>query len=199
MSHSLFSSAIAVATAIALASGAQTARAVIMHDESVHGDISNDRLNPTHHTLLLNANSLIATSIAGDREYIRLSVPAGLSLSAINVVSWQSVDLLGFIGVQSGTTFTEPPTGTNVANILGYGHFGPGAGNVGLDILPEISAGPGAIGFTPPLVAGEYTFWIQQTGPDPATYQLDFITTPEPSALCLLLFGAATLLRDRRR
>ena len=57
--------------------------------------------------------------------------------------------------------------------------------------------GPGAIGFTPPLPAGDYTFWMQQTGANSATYQFDFIVTPEP-ATAGLLFAAAVLLLRRR-
>jgi hypothetical protein len=33
---------------------------------------------------------------------------------------------------------------------------------------------PVAIGFTPPLPAGSYTFWLQQGTPPSTTYQLNF-------------------------
>lgn len=187
-------SALAVSViAIALSAPAS---ADVFHDESVDGDLSNDGLAPTAFALTLGKNSLLATSVQGDREYVALTIPVGMSLSKIILVSYDGLDETAFIGVQAGAQFTEPPTGTDVANLLGWTHFGTGMGNVGLDILPDIGGGPGAIGFTPPLGEGTYTFWIQQTGTSPATYQFDFVVVPAPGAAALL--GIA-LVRSRRR
>ena len=170
---------------------------IVVWNETIHGDISGDRLNPSTVALSPGVNALIATSNTGDREYIRMTVPAGLNLAAIMHVTWQSEDPIAFIGVQAGPTFTEPPTGTNVANLLGWTHFGSGPGTVGFDVLPAISTGAGAIGFTPPLAANTYTFWIQQTGPALATYRLDFIVAPSPGTA---MFGLLMLgLTPRRR
>jgi hypothetical protein len=36
------------------------------------------------------------------------------------------------------------------------------------------------MGFTPPLPAGDYTFWSQQTGANPSTYTLDLQMTAVP-------------------
>jgi hypothetical protein len=55
------------------------------------------------------------------------------------------------------------------------------------------------MGFTPPLAAGNYTFWIQQTGANSATYTLDFRVTPEPGTLALLGISAAVGVAIRRR
>jgi hypothetical protein len=178
-------------------SGSHTSRASIIWDESVNGDLSGDRLNPNHFILAQGTSTVIATSNTGDREYVNFTVPAGLTFSALNHITWQSVDEIGFMAIQTGTTFTEPPTGTNVANLLGYSHFGPGAGTVGLDMLPFLATGPGAMGFTPPLPSGDYTFWIQQTGANLATYTLDFVVTPEPSSAALV--GLLALAGVRRR
>ncbi len=175
------------------------AAATVIHDESVNGDLSNDRLNPTGYTLSAGTNTLIATSVSGDREYVRLSVPAGLQLSSIINVSYQGQDGTAFIGVQNGSTFTEPPTGTNVANLLGYTHFGTGPGTVGTDILDNMGTGAGAQGFTPPLPSGNYTYWIQQTGTSAATYQFDFNVTPEPMSAMLFGLAGGALLRRRCR
>ncbi len=186
-----------ITVAIALTTAA-SARGDLIHDESIHGDLSGNQAAPTHYTLLPGSNTLIATSVSGDREYVRLSVPAGLLLDSLILVDYAGIDGTAFIAVQQGTEFTEPPTGTNVANLLGWSHFGPGVGNVGLDILPGIGSGLGAMGFTPPLAAGEYTWWIQQTGGNAATYELDFVVTPEPTSLALLGLVATVLLRRRR-
>jgi hypothetical protein len=119
-------------------------------------------------------------------------------LSQINLISWAGADQIGFIAVQAGSTFTEPPTGTNVANLLGYSHMGPGAGNLGLDILPSMGQGAGAIGFTPPLTGSDYTFWINQTGSNPVTYRLDFVTSPVPEPVGLLVLGLGVAVGLRR-
>src|SRR5687767_11924858 len=145
--------------------------AVIVHDESVNGDLSNDRFNPTTYALAFGSNSLKATSVSGDREYVTLSVPSGMQLSSIFNFSYVGVDGTAFIGVQDGTQFTESPTSPNVANIKGYTHFGTGPGTVGTDILDNMGTGSGAQGFVPPLPSGNYTYWIQQTGGNPSTYQ----------------------------
>lgn len=174
-------------------------RATLIWDESLFGDLSGDRLNPNHFVLSQGANTIIATSSTNDKEYIRLTIPAGSIFSAINHVSWSGIDQTGFIGVQNGTTFTEPPSGTNVANLLGYTHFGPGQGTVGQNIMPLLAIGPGSQGFTPPLSSGEYTFWLNQTSPNFETYRLDFMVTPEPAtAACLLLIGFIAFRRHRR-
>ena len=188
------------ALALGIVLAASSAQAdIVIWDESVHGDLSGDRLIPTPVNLALGINTLIASSLTGDREYVRMTIPAGMNLSGIVHVSWVSTDPLAFIGVQQGASFTEPPTGTNVANVLGYTHFGPGAGTLGLDILPAIGTGPGAIGFTPPLPGNVYTFWIQQTGASLATYRLDFVVAPSPGTGILAAAGLFGLARRRRQ
>jgi hypothetical protein len=172
------------------------------HDEAVNGDLSNDRLVPTIIPVSTGSNRIKATSAAGDREYFRLTVPTGFRLIAVNVVSSTSPSV-SFIAVQQGTVFTEPPTGTNVANLLGYHHFGAGQGNV----LDDMGTGFGAIGFVPPLPAASYVFWAQETG-GAVTYELDFVVAAVPTVplgrpYVLLLAGVtvglgAWRLRTRR-
>jgi hypothetical protein len=181
---------------------ASVAQAASAWDETVNGDLSNDRLNPTAVSLGLGSNTLSASSVGGtniDREYVRVGVPAGGLLSQLVLTAYASTDPLSFIGVQSGSTFTEPPTGTNVANLYGYTHFGPGALGIGANYLPAIGTGAGAQGFTPPLAAGNYTFWIQQTSSTaPTTYTFDFVVVPEPGVLALLAVASLALTSVRR-
>lgn len=172
-----------------------TAFGDVIWNEAVNGDLSNDRFNPTALVLTPGVHSLIATSQGGDREFVRMTFTA--ALGSIVHVSWVSLDTTGFIGVQAGPTFTENPDAPNVANILGYTHFGSGPGTIGQNILPQMGTGPGSIGFTPPLAAGVYTFWIQQLG-GPSTYQLDFNVIPAPGAGALAAAGLALLARRRR-
>ncbi len=150
------------------------------YDEAVDGDISGDRNAPTMLELEEGVNSLTATSVAGDIEYVTLTVPSGLQLDSVDVASYASdTDDIAFAAVQTGTIFTEPPTQTDVENLLGYSHFG--AIDVGTDILDDLANGQGAIGFDSPLPSGDYTFWLQQTG-DTSTYSLDFnVSFAEPT------------------
>jgi hypothetical protein len=180
----------------ASALAARTAWAV-NYDEAVNGDLSGDRLNPTAIALTLGLNRVTATSQSGDLEYFRLTVPSGFRLSAANVISNTSPSV-SFIAVQSGSTFTEPPGNPNVANLLGYTHFGVGNGTVGTDILDNMgSVGGGTIGFVPPLVTGSYTFWAQETGAS-ATYAIEFVLidarVPVPRGAIALLAAALALI-----
>jgi len=172
---------LAMALSVGLGLVVSSAAWATNYDEAVNGDLSGDRLNPTILTLTEGSNLITATSAAGDLEYYRLFVPGGKRLSAIVAVSNTSPSI-SFIGVQRGTQFTESASAPNVANILGYSHFGVGNGTIGTDILDNMGVGAGAIGFTPPLGAANYTFWSQETGAS-ATYTLDFQVTAVPNAV----------------
>lgn len=169
----------------------------IVYHESVDGDLSGDRFDPTDLVMSLGINSVTATSVRDDREYVTITIPASHQLDSLFLTAYVGGDETAFIGVQSGTSMTEPSSGANPANLLGWTHFGPGAGNLGADILPEIGMGFDAIGFTPPLPSGDYTFWIQQTGTSAATYTMEFNVSPEPASLALLCLGAI-FIRHRR-
>jgi len=181
-----------------LASAAATSGAVL-HDEDIDGDLSGDGLSPNRFALALGSNELLATSIRNDREYVRLTVPTGTILSSVVLTRYIGLDLIGFIGVQRGETFTEPSSGTNVANLLGWAHYGPVFGDLPRDYLSDIGMGPGAIGFTGALGANDYTFWIQQTGSVAVTYTFDFVVTiPAPGSIAGLA-GLLALSARRRR
>ncbi|MCG8405368.1 MAG: PEP-CTERM sorting domain-containing protein [Phycisphaerales bacterium] len=177
--------------------GPSMTTAAIIYDEAVDGDLSGDRLAPTTRTLSIGSNTLAATSVSGDLEYVTLTVPPSFQLDAIILDSYVSPNVQSFAAVQNGTVFTESPASPNPANLLGYSHFGTGPGQVGTDILDDISTGAGAIGFSPPLPSGDYTFWLQETGPSPAAYTLDFVVTPEPATTVMLGFAGLWLLRRR--
>lgn len=182
-----------------------SSEAAVIWDEAVNGDLNNTGAAPTALALAFGSNTLSATSVGGtsiDREYVTFSMPPLSRLGAVRLTAYSGVDPLAFIGVQSGSTFTAPPTGTNPATLLGYAHFGPGAPQgVGANYLPAIGTGAGSMGFTPPLPGGNYTFWIQQTSSSsPSTYTFDFVVTPEPGTLMMCGLGAAlACLASRRR
>jgi hypothetical protein len=183
---------------LALAACSQAARAADIWNESLHGDLSGNRLAPTTlGGLALGDNTLIGVVQGGDLDYFTFSVPAGQTLSAIVLLQYTSADQRAFVGVQHGSVFTEPAAGANVANLLGWTHIGPGGAPQGTDILDNLGAGPGAQGFAGALPAGDYVFWVQQLGAE-TLYRLDFQTVPAPGSVGLLL-AAATMTRRRRR
>ena len=143
-----------------------------LFDEATDGEISGDANSPLSLQLADGSNVLNGTVVAGDIDYVTVNVPAGSELSAINLVSYESGNDQSFIGVQQGTVFTEPPVDTVVGNLLGFTLFG--TATEGTNILPNIGSGDGAQGFSGPLPAGDYTFWIQETGDASATYSFDF-------------------------
>jgi hypothetical protein len=172
------------------------APAQVIWNETIHGDLSGDRLNPTGLSLGLGPNLLLANTGPGDREYVHFSLGAGMSLVGIHVVSYVSEDPIAFIGVQAGSVFTEPHDNPDPANLLGWAFFGPE--QLGQDILPAMGNGWDSIGFTPPLTGSNYTFWIQQTG-NPSDYTLNFVVVPEPGTMSLAVGAAALLFRRRRK
>jgi hypothetical protein len=145
-------------------------------NESAQGDLSGSRSAPTTLALAAGSNDLFATSQGGDLEYVTVNVPSGSTMTGLFLRTYTGFDQLAFLGMQRGTTFTESPSAPNVGNLLGWTHFGPGAGNIGADMLPTIGTAFGTQGFTPPLLAGPYTLWLQQIG-GATSYQLDFVVS----------------------
>jgi len=170
-----------------------------VYDEGVDGDLSNDGLSPTVLVADVGANTLAGTTVSGDLDYFTFNIGAGFRLDAIILTAFDSADDLAFAAVQSGATFTEPPVGTDPANLLGWLHFA--APLVGTDILDDMGLGDGAIGFVPPLPSGDYSFWIQQTGTDSVGYGMQFVVSavPVPAALYLLGSGLIALGGARLR
>lgn len=146
---------------------------VVQFDEAIDGDIVDDPNNPTPVDLVIGQNRVNASMVAPDLDYLTINVPAGSELTAIELTEYTSVDDVSFIGMQTGQNFTETPEDPNPANLFGFILFG-GALEGG-DILELMGANPDAQGFTPPLEAGDYSFWIQDTGPDLVTYRLSFV------------------------
>jgi hypothetical protein len=154
------------------------ASAAVVWDENTNGDLSNDRLNPTSINLTEGTNSLVATMPGADLDYLTIVVPANSQFSALTPTSYVSSDGTSFIGMQAGTQMTVPTNTPSASGLLGWAHFGTGPGNVNQDILPAMgTSGAGATGFTPPLSAGSYTFWIQQASTASVSYQFDFLVT----------------------
>lgn len=188
-----------IAAAGVLAFGA-AASGDIFYDEGLSGDISGDRLNPTAFSLVPGDNTLIGVLIGVDiegnvdRDYFSVTVPAGYQLSELVHTDYISEDFGAFIAIESGAVFPIAPEDANPGNLLGWALFGPST--VGVDLLPTM--GGNGTGFTAPLPAGTYSFWVQQTG-EFTDYSLNFVVTevPSPSA-GLVLLGVIPFARRRR-
>jgi hypothetical protein len=149
-----------------------------LYDEASSGDITNDPSNPLRLQLATGANRLNASVVSPDLDYVSINVPADTELTGIKLNRYDSTNTQSFIALQPGTEFTELAASPNVANLLGHAHFG--IVSLGLDILPVIGTGPGAQMFTPPLAAGDYTFWIQETGTDLVDFSITFEVEAAP-------------------
>ncbi|HEX2400680.1 MAG TPA: PEP-CTERM sorting domain-containing protein, partial [Mycobacterium sp.] len=158
---------------------ASQSRAATIWNESAQGDLSGSMSAPTSLALSAGDNDLFATTRGGDLEFFTVTVPAGGAMTGLFLRSYVSSDQTAFMALQRGTTFTESPFAPNIANLLGYSHFGPGSGGVGINLLPRLGTAQGAQGFTPPLQADSYTFWLQQLG-GTTNYQLDFVVSAPP-------------------
>ncbi len=177
---------------------ASVASADVLYDEAISGDLSGDRFNPTQGGVLaLGSNTLTASVVVDDLDFITFNVPAGSELAAVTLTAFDST--LGnraFMGIQAGSIFTLDPGAPNPAELLGYVLFG--SDQLGADLLPAMGSAAGAMGFSGSLPAGDYTLWIQETSQDQDTFTLDFVTVPSPSAAAVLLAAGGMLQRRRR-
>lgn len=142
------------------------------HDESTQGDLSNSGMAPNNLTLSAGGNRIKGAFGAPDLDYVAVTVPAGHTLRAIRVGPGNLPgSTRSFIAVQFGAQMTVPPTTPDPAALHGYAHVDAGDG---AEVLVALGTAPGAIGFTAPLPAGTYTFWIQDTSPASPGMGFDF-------------------------
>ena len=171
--------------------------------ESVNGDLSGDFQHPTAIAVAIGSTTVSGTvegkgkGVSVDLDYFRVTIPAGQVLAELIVREvTQGGGMVGsFIAVFAGPTGVDPATAVST-DTLGYYLYG--AGDVGNDILDNIGTfnlggNNPSDGFTPPLPAGVYTFWIQEgfLGTFPYNFELVVQSAPAPSTL--LLMGLAGL------
>jgi hypothetical protein len=150
------------------------------YKESKMGDLSNDGLSPTMVKLRVGANIIDGDDgVHGgviDRDYFRIKLGAGQALASIVLDPKTKVgNNFSFIGVQKGKQVTVDPDGGDPSHLLGWDHFS--TADEGTDILPSICNGAGAIGCTPPLGPGNYSFWVQETSSCDCHYRFIFNVT----------------------
>ncbi len=198
--------AVAAAASLTLAT---PALAAIAYDESISGDLSDNRLAPTSiGNLVVGANDLLGTTgiqedDLGDefRDYGTFVVLANTVLTSITVLPGTEgaeggqAQLL-FFGLQAGEIITVSPIAMNPnagAVLVGWDHF-----NQDLPVDHNLLVGKFPIG------AGTYSFWIQDFDEGPAHYGLRFNVTavpvPEPQTYALMLAGLGLVgVMARRR
>ncbi len=204
----LRAAAAAATAAITALAASSVAHAGVFYSESVSGDLPGDFANPfAGGNLSLGINSISGSSVGTDRDYITFTIPAGLAVTSLTLSSFVSEDDRIFLALTAGNASIDPDTAAaNLGGMLGYTH--PGTANttalLGTDILDDLAEGFQAAGFTTPLTPGDYTLWIQETGPINADYGFELTAVPEPSNIAwvvgtLLAGGAAYRHLPRRR
>ena len=174
------------------------------YDESVQGDLSDNRLAPTViGTFVLGDNDVLGASgvTAGGnayRDYGTFVVPANAQLTAIHVLpvtapSDGGDEGLMFFGLQAGSQITVNPNSgipdPGKPNLIGWNHFAADTATLSL-------VGYGTVSPLP-LAAGPYSFWIQDFDDGAAPYGLRFtiMTTavPEPGSYAMMGLGLAAI------
>jgi hypothetical protein len=189
--------------AAAILTASASSSAAVVYREIDDGELSSNGLTPTLITIGAGSNEIFGRMGGGagglDRDYFLVTVPAAMQLTALRLLpNTTVVGGSAFIAVQAGSQATVNPNAGSANGLLGWAHYR--SSDVGTDILPKIGTGFGASGFSAPLGAGDYTFWLQETGGGTATYGLDLQLQPVPLPTALLGFSAAlVLLRGRLR
>ena len=190
---------------LAILISAGTATATNIWYEPTDGELSDDYLNPTALTLTYGAGGddiffQTPESLTTDRDYFTITVASGYELSSLVLTQFDTSPStnLGFIAVSSGASFATPPASPNPALLLGYALVG--TAHVGTDILDDLGAAAGTIGFSGALGSGTYSFWAQDNTAFDEDWTLTFVTSPIPEPSTGLLMGLGLVgLSARRR
>jgi hypothetical protein len=174
---------------LALALAAPAVQAANYNDAT--SDFSDNNLAPTAITLDVGSNLItgnIGTS-PNDRDFFSFTLPAGWRLASVILTANSSST--SFIAVQDGGVILTADL-NNGSALRGWEHFHEGYLNTSL--LDEM--GLNGKHFTPPLGAGEYTFWIQETSNPVKSYGFNFVveSTVAPAAVPAVPFLYTVLL-----
>jgi len=139
---------------------------------------SNDPANPTALSFGVGENT-ISGQVDGPRnvrDFVTFTVPEGHELTGIFLDEWRAPgDNLGFAHIDEGST-TVIPTQDTALDFLGGAHVSQALFPVDANMLTGLSqAAQGGTGFEAPLPSGDYTFNMQQTGPQESAYTVTFV------------------------
>jgi hypothetical protein len=187
-----------------------------------HAAYSNNPLAPTVLTgtkkvTIKGAVQNVGTVVNGvspTATYVTFTVPSGKGFTGLNLTSYTSTDDRSFVGLMAGNQWTTAPASGALPGALAYSHFGTRGvcsefyGNLAPSGTNNCATNPASqtnlfvkslLGpLTTPLQAGDYTVWIQNTGPELTEYEFAAqFQTQAPGPLPIL--GAAAGLGFSRR
>ncbi len=177
---------------------ASTAAASV-YNESIDGDLSGDRFNPTMISVDNGLNTVTMQVVdsalpGGDRDYFTFSIGAGQSIDSIVVTDSTNpaggFDSVGFVGLAFDNVFDFDPDAFTGPGLQGFVLTDMAV--VGAESIGALSGGLTSLG------AGDYSFWVQQTGEDLTEISLAINVVPSPSAMGLLAMGGLVAVRRRR-
>ncbi len=205
-----------------------SSQAQVVYSELVDGELSGDSDNPTDLGLFLPASDLItansvtgqvtaigAGGFGGTADVFTFEIGAGHQLDSIFLTSFSTVSGAAvFVALDDGPTFqyTAPEINDqfnlpDLSQILGGTVAGTANVDFDIDVLADlenaVNLGNGSA-FNVPLGPGQYSFYIQETGPESdytfAFNVSDVAAIPEPSSLAVLgVLGAGYAWRRRKR
>jgi hypothetical protein len=173
-----------------------------IYDEDVSGDLSDDIDAPTQlGTLALGVSSVSlnvenSASPDGDFDVFTFSIAEGRAWSGLFVEEYIPGDAVSFLAIDDADTFPVNPNFGDPTAFLAGALFG--TADVGDDLFPLLEIPQaGGVGFDGPLGPGDYSVFVQQTGPL-TEIALGFQVLPTPPAAALLGFGVLCVSRRRR-
>ncbi len=172
------------------------AQSVVVWDEGINSDFSNNQAAPTIVLLGNGKNTIIGTLENGTdfNDWVTVTVPVGFQLNSFVNTGYNSIDDQGHLGFQIGSVFIGAYN-IDPSVYAGYSHFGHHAQNGSFPVFDSVDTNmfpimqtqaAGSQGFSVPLGAGDYAFIFQQTG-ELTEYAFDFNVTPVPEPGTLLL------------
>ena len=179
-----------------LLAGVAARASAASYSEGMQGDLSDDRLAPTVWVLENGANALSADFGNGDLDYFAIHIAPGYALqSLILEPSTVTGSGLSFAAFEAGPVMTVSPV-TAPTGLNGWTHFS--SAQFGTDILDNFATGWGTLGFSMPLPAGVYTFWVQEIESGEGlrydfTFNVAPVVVPLPAGVGVVLHALALL------
>lgn len=175
-----------------------SAAAASVYNESIDGDLSGDRFNPTLISVDNGLNTVtmqvVDSASGGDRDYFTFSIGAGQSIDSIVVTDAFNpaggFDSTAFVGLAFDSIFDFDPDTFVGPGLQGFVLTDMSV--VGAESIETLSGGLSSLG------AGDYSFWVQQTGSDLTELSLAINVVPSPSAMGILALGGLAAVRRRR-